>query len=124
MSYRREIPRDLFNEASLLKCLGHLWLKLEGRLGRGTDFEFHGFEERAFRRFEVEQDPADGSISLANLTFSVRGVPFTLSRPLNSREAWPLWCESPFECDEDEVEVFTAEGELSPAFLQLIGADA
>ena len=29
MSYPRVIPRDLFNEASLLKCYGQVYLKLE-----------------------------------------------------------------------------------------------
>ena len=117
--YARVIPRDLFNEASLLKCLGKLALELDRRR---TAAELDEDELKA-DPFDIRQDQSDGSISVMNLPFKVRGVPFRLSRPLNSREPWPLWCESPFACDEEEVEVFTAEGELSPAFLQLIGAE-
>jgi hypothetical protein len=118
--YARVIPRDLFNEASLLKCYGKLTLELERRRTAAA------LDEDALKHdpFDIRQDQSDGSISILNLPFTVRGVPFRLYRPLNSREPWPLWCESPFACDEEDLEVFTAEGELSPAFLELIGAEA
>lgn len=115
MSYARVIPRDLFNEASLLKCLGRLFLCTEGLEGVELG------EPEGEEPFAVEQDPADGSLSVANVPLRVRGVPFRLFRPLNSREPWPLWCESPFACDEEEVQVFDAEGNLSAAFLTMIG---
>ena len=55
MSYIRVIPRDLFNEANLLKCHGQLVIHLEGRLPNA------GFPEDV-SRFEVEQDPNSGAI--------------------------------------------------------------
>lgn len=115
--YARVTPRDLFNEASLLKCYGKLTLELERRR------TFAELEEDALKHdpFDIRQDQSDGSISILNLPFKVRGVAFRLYRPLNSREPWPLWCESPFACDEEDIEVFTADGELSPEFLALIG---
>lgn len=116
MSYCRVIPRDLFNEANLLKCYGQLALALE-RI-EGAELE----EPAGSEPFEVVQSEDDGSISLANVPFTVNRAPFRLYRPLNSREPWPLWCESPFACDEEDVEVFDADGKLSAAFLAMIGA--
>lgn len=119
MSYARVIPRDLFNEASLLKCLGKLALILMDRPSSAELDE----DQLLAEGFRIEQDESDGSIEVANLPFKVRGVPFRLYRPLNSREPWPLWCESPFACDGEDIEVFTAEGQLTPTFLALIGAE-
>ncbi len=33
MTYKRVIPRDLFNEANLLKCYGALWIALDNARG-------------------------------------------------------------------------------------------
>ena len=44
MSYARVIPRDLFNEANLLKCLGKVALIL---MDRPSDAEFDEDELRA-----------------------------------------------------------------------------
>jgi len=121
MSYVRTIPRDLFNEANLLKCYGQLWLKLEG-LRCAAELDEDELRADGFR---IVQSPSDGALTIANLPFRVAGEQLRLWRPLNSREPWPLWCDNPEGGDGDEeVEVFTAEGELTPAFLRLIGAEA
>lgn len=120
MSYARVIPRDLFNEASLLKCLGKLVICLDNERC-GAAFDDANFD-RPSEGFQIEQDPSDGSISVENLPLIVRGVAYPLFRPLNSRAPWPLWCRSPFACDEEDIRVFTDEGELSADFLKWIGA--
>lgn len=102
--YRRVLPRDLFNEANLLKCLGKLWLILESE--RFSDV---CFREESVDRFEVGQDDDDGSISVQTVTLMVRGVPRRLWRPLNSREPWPLMVRNIFE----DYPVFTNYGNLS-----------
>lgn len=111
MSYVRTLPRDLFNEGDLLKCVGKLWLALERERKAG-------FVEEDVSSFEIEQDPGDGSIFVANLTFIIRGRVHLLYRPLNARSAWPLYCDTN---DGGEVRVFTEEGELSAEFLELVG---
>lgn len=117
MTYTRVIPRDLFNEADLLKCYGRLWILLDetrGHSARLGDAE----SEHSGAPFEIRQDEADGSISVANVPFTIRGERWRLSRPLNCRSPWPLWCSSP---DEETCErVFTEEGRFSPEFVQLI----
>lgn len=108
LTYTRVVPRDLFNEGDLLNCLGRLWIKLDDRRDHRAVLEFTG------NRFEVEQDPSDGSISCTNFRLSVdpsvETVP--LFRPLNSRSKWPLWARFG---DEDR-RVFDLDGELSPEF--------
>lgn len=107
MSYSRVIPRDLFNEASLLKCLGHLALQINGDPRHKASLS-----EGDGSAFQIEQDPSDGSIYVANLPFEISGKPAQLYRPLNSREPWPLW----LRLDDDDVPVFDLDGCLSREF--------
>lgn len=120
MTYSRVIPRDLFNEANLLKCLGRLWICLDSRrdlpcqLGAiKTDYDPGDHTGEAFH---IVMNEGDGSLSVANLPFHIRGDLFTLSRPLNSRDPWPLYCESPN--GETCLEVFDSDGNLSAEFLK------
>jgi hypothetical protein len=116
MSYLRVIPRDLFNEADLLKCCGRLWIALDETAGHAAVLDYaEGAEGEAF---DVRQDPSSGDISVANVVLTVAGAPRRLYRPLNSRQRWPLWC-----ADEDggaEMRVFADDGTLSDEFLALI----
>lgn len=114
MPYNRVVPRDLFNEASLLKCYGRLCILLDNlprsshraRLSEGDGSEF-----------EVCQDDGDGSLTVSNLPFTIARRPFRLCRPLNSRRPWPLYV---IDGDGEETEVFTDEGELTADFAHLI----
>ena len=115
MGYIRVLPRDLFNEADLLKCMGRLWIELDRISGsRGRIVQ----EEVA--RFEVEQDDSDGSIHLANVTFEIDGVAHRLRRPLNARGSYPLIDAGPDD-DFDPIRVFEDDGSLSADFLALVG---
>jgi hypothetical protein len=115
MTYTRVIPRDLFNEGDLLKCYGRLWVLLDETRGHVAQL---GEEEMLpGADFEIWQDEGDGSIFVANVGFRVRGVRWTLRRPLNARAAWPLYANSPLG---DEFHVFTEDGQLSPEFFQAI----
>lgn len=117
MTYTRVIPRDLFNEANLLKCYGRLWILLDETCGHNARLGDKAGEHSG-EPFEIVRDESDGSLSVANVPFTVAGEAWTLSRPLNAREPWPLWCSSP---DEEICErVFTEEGQFSPEFVQLI----
>ncbi len=112
MSYTRVIPRDLFNEANLLKCIGRLYLNLESLNTQHAEIEHDG------ETFDVQQNPDDGSISVANVSLFVRGYEYPLHRPLNSRDAWPLYLTTG---DGDDIEVFSDDGEFSPEMLTLLG---
>lgn len=109
MSYQRVIPRDLFNEANLLKCYGQLWIKTEEM--PNVKMTHHG------NAFVVEQDRSDGSLYIFNVRLSIRGRHYVLRRPVNSREPWPLYAQ---EGDYAEWEVFDDNGDLSEDFLKLL----
>jgi hypothetical protein len=112
MTYRRVIPRDLFNEANLLKCLGQLYLKLEPG---GHNAVLH--HARPNEDFGVTQSDADGSISVRNVVLFVRDEIVLLHRPLNSREPYPLYATTP---EDEEIAVFNDFGDLTDSFLAFI----
>jgi hypothetical protein len=116
MSYVRVIPRDLFNEADLLKCLGHLCIMLETTRSNAK------FDVEDAPVFDIRQDESDGSIHVANLPFSVDGRSVHLSRPLNSRSPWPLYLSRPDEPDFEPIRVFEQTGFFSDAMQELIKA--
>lgn len=113
MSYQRVIPRDLFNEASLLKCYGRLYILSETTPGLKVETAFDYDDDS----FNVEQDPSDGAIYLTNVYVSAAGVGLKLRRPLNSRSAWPLVV---VDSDDEAADVFTDAGDLTPEFLRLL----
>ena len=111
-NYIRVLPRDLFNEASLLKCYGRLWILLDETADHGARFETSDVDV-----FDIAQDASSGAITVRNVTFTVRDIERRLTRPLNSRRAWPLYVES----DDDDIAVFDDAGNLSDemrAFIQ------
>ena len=108
-TYIRVIPRDLFNEANLLKCLGQLYIQLELKGGHHSWSLNHTGD-----RFEIEQDESDGSTSVANFWLSFDGQVYFFNRPLNSREPWPLYVR------DTDVAVFDSYGKLTEEFLHLI----
>lgn len=114
MSYVRVLPRDLFNEANLLKCYGRLWICLESRMGRGIEMP-----EDA-ERFEIVQRADDGWTYIENLPLKVGPRSFRLVRPLNSRRPWPLYAEEIDNPDAEPIEVFDGDGNLSEAMLALL----
>lgn len=111
MSYFRVIPRDLFNESKLLKCVGQLLLKAhDGSLA--VTYK-HENPESGFR---IVQDRDDGGLEIANLQIAVGGVVRRFCSWYNSRSAYPLFVEG----DEGELlPVFDDTGEFSAEFLEL-----
>src|SRR5687767_11367563 len=116
-NYYRVIPRDLFNEAKLLKCMGKLVLCIEDRMIEGLVVAHCG------DAFEVVQNQADGSISLENIQVYIKGKnghSLELSTPLNSKEAWPMQATIGDNC----IDVFTEQGELTQEFKDIIKGKA
>jgi hypothetical protein len=114
-NYIRVLPRDLFNEASLLKCYGRLWILLDETHGHTARFETEDSEV-----FDIVQDEASGAIYVRNISFTVDGTEMSLTRPLNARSEWPLYVESDDAC----VAVFDDAGNLSQEMRAFIGLTA
>ncbi len=119
-NYTRVIPRDLFNEANLLKLYGRLALLLGETQGHNATLSPDMVEN-----FDIKSDPTSGNITVANLRFQAGGTTYHLERPLNSRNEWPLWVE---RSDDDEnfeaIEVFDDGGDFSDDFRKLINCPA
>lgn len=111
MSYYRVIPRDLFNEAKLLKCLGQLALVIHDRVKVPRGLSLHHFAED--EGFRIEQDENSGALYCTNLECSSCAGDVSLSLPYNSKDAYPLR----FVRDEEtEGRVFNEDGTLSDEF--------
>lgn len=109
MSYTRVIPRDLFNEAKLLKCLGKLIILAESTPGLTIT---HDGEP-----FYIQRDPASGDISCINVEVCNSAGVIPCWTPLNSRDDWPLKAMG----NGEDVDVFNYYGEaFTPEFLKLI----
>jgi hypothetical protein len=110
MSYKREIPRDLFNEANLLKCCGRIYINLETARAPDVVMVHDG------AAFDVQQDSSSGDIYVANVELRVKGKGYRLFRRLNSRQAWPLYVT----VDEEEIDVFADDGSFSVEMLEFL----
>lgn len=120
MSYCRVIPRDLFNESKLLKCLGQFALLVHE--GRGIRWSI-GIEhdDSDNQGFTIEQNLNDGSLFCSNMTFSVNGRLFNLFSRYNSKAAYPLM----FGGDsEPEGDVFDDDGSFSDEFCAFLDQTA
>jgi hypothetical protein len=51
------LPRDLFNEANLLKCMGQPWIKLDEYAGHDATIP-----TKDVPVFDLDQDPNSGTI--------------------------------------------------------------
>jgi hypothetical protein len=111
MPYKRVIPRDLFNEANLLKCCGRIYINLETANLPHVELEHNG------AAFDVQQDFGSGDIYVANIRLMVSGKGYRLCRPMNSREAWPLYVLAE---DDEQIEVFTDDGSFSAEMIDFL----
>lgn len=120
MTYARVIPRDLFNEADLLRCIGRLAIALGSPETNGHDAGLGDPVDG--EAFDIQQDPNDGSISVANVPLIVSGRNVRLYRPLNSRQPLPLWVAAGEIAPAlEDFRVFEEDGALTDDFRQFIG---
>jgi hypothetical protein len=113
MSYHRVIPRDLFNEAKLLKCLGKLVIASERFDGISVEFELDDDDHAT--PFRIERDPNDGSIFVGNIDVFWLGRRLACFTPLNSKLPYPLCAQW-----GDTVEfVFDDHGGLADGFKRM-----
>ena len=116
MSYIRVLPRDLFNEANFLKCIGRLWICLEK-----INSDKIRFNQESVESFDIVQNQDDGSLTIENITINMNGEDYIFNRPLNSREPWPLYLVRKDDPYGDMIPVFNeydVAGSLSQEFLE------
>lgn len=110
----RIIPRDLYNEGNLLTNYGHLYIALE--LYNLQDLLVEDLYDD--EQFNIVTDELSGATYLSNVKlFTQSSDELSLFRHLNSRETYSLW----FVGEDDDYEVFTKSGKLTPNLLQAIG---
>lgn len=114
MRYQRILPRDLFNDANLLKCMGQVACLIHDRK---LDLRMkHRHPDKDFR---IKQNESDGSTYVENLTFELRtGWTVRFWRPMNSRDVWPLYAH--VADSEEDMRVFDEHGGLLPEFIQAV----
>lgn len=117
-THERVIPRDLFNDAKILKCLGRLALVIHN----GTDDKRPAPPtleiEHDGQPFKIMQDPSDGSLSCANVKVMINGRPVHHWTTYNSREEYPLYLDFGTEAHQ----VFDHYGKFTDAFLCAVEA--
>jgi uncharacterized membrane protein len=112
--YRRVVPRDLFNEAKLLKCLGKIAIGiLDGKLSQ------YGVEEDFSNEnmgFVIDQNE-DGGIFCLNYKIFKNKKEVQLFSGLNSKLNWPLMT---IDHREEYIHVFDDDGNFSEDFIKFL----
>lgn len=112
MSYTRVVPRDLFNEAKLLKCLGQLALLIHDHRVHSTLRMSHSYGP-----FMIEQREHDAGLYVSDgIEFFAGCRKLDLYTKYNSKEPYPLYCDF----GDDEVQVLEPEGFLSQEFWEML----
>lgn len=82
----RVLPRDAFNDANLLKCIGKLTILIEDRAINCLTYTYDG------EPFDIVQDLTSGDTFVSNIQFFDKKGEFVPHyRPLNSRDEYPLY---------------------------------
>lgn len=114
MRYMRIIPRDLFNEAKLLKCMGRLALLVHDNLiPEGLEIEIVPDVEGA--AFRIEKDENDGGLFISNYDVFINDELVYVKAAYNSKSNYSLLCET----NEDTVFVFDEGGNFSKEFIEM-----
>ena len=117
MVYRRVVPRDLFNESKLLKCMGQLALLIhdgQDKNGRPTpklNLEHDGED------FDIDLDPMVDGLYANNVKIIAKGQLLRLYSAYNSKEAYTLMC---YDDEIGEIEVFNNDGTLTDEFIEYV----
>lgn len=120
-TYQRVIPRDLFNEAKLLKCLGQLQLIIHD----GVDCRRQSCPQ-ALRLehdgdpFDISQQEHDGALYCTTIRAYAGRNQFQVSTHYNSKEPYPMQ----FDSLDDSGPVFNDDGSLSADFIAFVEAYA
>lgn len=115
--YQRIIPRDLFNESKLLKCVGQLALLIhDGKDKNGRTTPPALKVEHSGGEFRIDQRPEDGGLYV-NVHFKVKSSVLDVYLAYNSKRSYPLLCMTA-ECEE--LEVLYDDGTLTDEFCEYV----
>lgn len=115
VTHKREIPRDLFNEAKLLKCLGQLALLVHDEK---LPTHVRLTQRDPVDGFHIEHDASSGDLFCKNVRLTVYGSPVDLLLPMNSRDPYPLLFAD--EVTDAGIAVFHDDGSLTSEFLERV----
>jgi hypothetical protein len=120
--YQRVIPRDFFNEAKLLKCMGLLSLKIHD-CKTPCEITIHQDQRYINETMDTENgEPFDvvlmdcGHLTVINYPVTVKGVQCTFKTTYNSKSNFPFYCEHDY-CD---YLVFDEKGNFDDEFLNFV----
>lgn len=109
LNYDRVIPRDLFNEAKLLKCVGRLCLLIhDDKAPDNVKFEHDSGS------FEIGMT-TDGDLTISNVKFSINDKEFMFIARYNNKSNYPFFVQ-----DEEYLDhrVFDEQGNLDLEFVE------
>lgn len=110
MEYIRVIPRDLFNESKLLKCIGRLALLiLNNAVPNNIDIRI----KETGKAFKITQNE-DGELSIINYPIKVNGEIMVFKTKYNSKDNYPLYCQTK---EEEDFLVFNENGDFDIYFI-------
>ncbi len=110
--HNRVIPRDFFNEAKLLKCMGVLALSvLDNTMPDGIDILI----EESGQPFDIVLDEMWGLLIVSNYRVSINDEEYMVGTTYNSKEAFPFVVV----VEDTEYEVFNEQGKFSHEFIEL-----
>ena len=111
MKYIRVIPRDLFNEAKLLKCIGRLCLLIHDNENMPFCAKLHHNGE-PFDIILLEE----GALTISNLKIEINGNFITFQTTYNSKRTYPLEAALGYE----RSPVFDDNGEFDEEFIEFL----
>lgn len=110
-NYDRVLPRDLFNEAKLLKCIGQLCLKIHDGGSLGVTFD-----DNNIGSFDIVLLD-DGHLYIRNINFYKNGnIPLLFKTTYNSKRNYPLL----LDYNDVEYEVFDESGNYTYEYITFI----
>lgn len=110
-SYKRVIPRDFFNEAKLLKCMGVLALAvLDHKTPENIEIKIDENDEA----FDIVLDEMFNLICVSNYEVQINGEYYTVGTTYNSKSNFPFYVI----VEDEEVEIFDDNGKFSNDFIE------
>jgi hypothetical protein len=117
MSYRRVLPRDAFNEANYLKCIGQLALLIHDNIN--NERQYYSLITDLYEEFGSCLDQnGDGDLYCKFTRIYINHAAYKIFRPLNSREAFPVFITT----DVGSIELLNDEGQLNQDFIDWCNA--
>lgn len=107
--YTRVIPRDLFNESKLLKCIGRLILLIHDNVNLPSPMSFH-HDDEPFNIGLLD----DGTLTITNINIWIKKKQFLFKTIYNSKSNYPLYVQ---DNNYTDYRVFDENGNFENEFV-------